>query len=142
MKVFPALDRAGARVDCPAVWRWVSATWLAVAISLTGIGLAILPASALAPPPKLSRVLDDYYSPVSLTFPRGGTVRWVWSTSNLHAHNLRLAKAPKGVDKSRFRSPTKVRRFRFERTFTIAGNYQFFCTLHPFTMRQTVMVRR
>ena len=109
------------------------------------LGIAIFPAAAVTasvPPPKLSRLLDDYYSPVSLTISRGGSVKWVWAGSNLHSHNLKLAKAPNGVDKGRFRSPTKVRRFSFERTFTIAGTYQFFCTLHPFTMRQTVTVRR
>jgi plastocyanin len=123
----------------------LGANLLAVAFAVALLGLAIGPTAAgtaPSPPPKLSRVLDDYYSPVSLTVSRGGSVKWVWPGSNLHPHNLRLAKAPNRVDKARFRSPTKVRRFSFVRAFTIAGSYEFFCTLHPFTMRQTVTVRR
>lgn len=92
--------------------------------------------------PKVARVLDDYYSPGRLSVARSGTVKWVWAGSNLHPHNLRLAKAPKGVDVRRFRSPTRVRRFSFVRSFEIPGSYQFFCSVHPFTMRETITVRR
>lgn len=108
------------------------------------LGLALAPAAAQpapSPPAKLSRVLDDYYSPVGLTVPRGGSVKWVWPGSNVHRHNLRLAKAPRAVDQTRFRSPTRVRRFSFVRSFAIPGRYRFYCTVHPFTMRQTVTVR-
>ena len=116
-----------------------------LAATAAALVLAIGPASAApasAPAPKLTRVLDDYYSPVGLTVAPGGAVKWVWAGSNLHPHNVRLAKAPSGVAKRRFRSPTRVRRFSFVRTFTVPGSYQFFCTVHPFTMRQTITVRR
>ena len=79
-------------------------------------------------------VLDDYFAPHRLSVPRGGSVRWVWSARNLHPHNVRLIDGPPGVSKKRYRSQTSVRQFDFERAFL--------CTLHPFTMRQTVTVRR
>ena len=136
LRRLPAVRRGG---------RPIGAKFLAAAAAIALPAFAAGAASAAeasAPAPKLSRVHDDYYSPVSLTVARGGSVKWVWAGSNLHEHNVKLAKAPKGVDKTRFRSPTRVRRFSFARTFTIAGSYQFFCTVHPFTMRQTITVRR
>jgi plastocyanin len=98
--------------------------------------------AATVPEPKESVVLDDYFAPHRLSLPRGGSVRWVWSARNLHPHNVRLVDGPPGVSKKRYRSPTSVRQFDFERAFPKPGSYQFFCTLHPFTMRQTVTVRR
>lgn len=112
---------------------------LAVAAPVALLAFASAPADAA---PALSKVRDDYISPVSLSIARGGSVKWVWAASNLHPHNVRLAKAPRGVGKHRFRSPTRTGRFSFVRAFTIAGSYRFLCTLHPFTMRQTVTVRR
>jgi plastocyanin len=98
--------------------------------------------AATTPEPKESVVLDDYFAPHRLSLPRGGSVRWVWSARNLHPHNVRLVDGPPGVSKKRYRSQTSVRQFDFERAFPKPGTYQFFCTLHPFTMRQTVAVRR
>lgn len=92
--------------------------------------------------PTVSRVLDDIYSPASLVLERGGSVRWVWPARNLHRHNVILVTGPPGVAKKRYRSPTRVRRFEFERAFPNPGNYEFFCSVHPFTMRQSVKVRR
>jgi plastocyanin len=93
-------------------------------------------------PPRPSRVLDDYFSPPSLNIPRGGSIRWVWPARNLHPHNVRLTSGPRGVSKRAYRSPTRVRRYVFERAFPKPGSYRFVCTLHPFTMRQQVTVRR
>jgi plastocyanin len=118
--------------------RLIVAATAALLACAIGPGFA---APAATPSPKLSRVLDDYYSPGSLTVPRGGAVKWVWAGSNLHPHNVRLATAPSGVGKRRFRSPTRVRGFSFVRSFDVPGSYRFFCSVHPFTMRQTIRVR-
>jgi plastocyanin len=98
--------------------------------------------TAAPPKPKLAKVLDDYYSPPSIGLPRGGSLKWIWPARNLHPHNVRLVNGPRGVSKKAYRSPTRVRRFSFERAFPKPGGYEFVCTLHPFTMRQSVKVRR
>ena len=87
-------------------------------------------------------VRDDYFTPMRLTVKRGGVVRWVWSGANLNAHNVTLASGPRGARKGYFSSTaTGAINLKFERTFTIPGNYEFYCTLHDL-MRMQVRVKR
>ena len=99
------------------------------------------PGVASAPAAKQVTVLDDYFSPGTVSVPRGGSVEWVWAYRNLHPHNVRLFDGPPGVSKKRYRSQTATRMFNFQRAFPKPGVYRFLCTLHPFSMRQKVVVR-
>ena len=114
-------------------------------IAVVLAGAVLVPAHAAAalpsPAPKEVAVLDDLFSPSKVTLPSGGSVEWVWARRNLHPHNVRLIDGPPGVSKKRYRSQTAARGYDFQRAFPKPGVYRFLCTLHPFTMRQEVVVR-
>jgi plastocyanin len=118
---------------------------LLLAAALVAAALAPAQAPAMgagsAPAAKQAAVLDDLFSPSKVSVRRGGSVEWVWAYKNLHPHNVRLVQGPPGVSKKRYSSQTAVRMYDFERAFPKSGVYRFLCTLHPFTMRQTVVVR-
>ena len=116
---------------------------LAVALVAAALAPAQAPGMGAGSPPapKQVAVLDDLYSPSKVSVRRGGSVEWVWAYKNLHPHNVRLLHGPPGVRKKRYRSQTAVRMYDFERAFPKPGVYRFLCTLHPFSMRQAVVVR-
>lgn len=92
--------------------------------------------------PKIIRVADDFFSPDSARVPRRKVITWVWARSNDNAHNVRLRRAPAGVDKSRFRSATKRTDYRFSRRVRKPGRYVFVCSLHAPEMRLVIRVHR
>ena len=91
---------------------------------------------------KIIRVGDDFFSPNSTGAGRGRVITWVWARGNDNAHNVRLRRAPGGVSKGRFRSPTRRSGFRFSRRVRKPGRYVFVCSLHAPEMRAVVRVRR
>ena len=93
-----------------------------------------------APKPKVVKVLDNYYSPLSLTVNKGTSIRWVWGL-NGDTHNVRLATGPDGVKKSVYKSPTGIVGIHFQRKLLKAGTYRFFCSLHSTEMRMKVVVK-
>ena len=92
--------------------------------------------------PKFVKVGDDFFSPASTSVPRGRVVRWVWSPANDNAHNVRLRRAPGGVDKGRFRSASRRVNYTFQRRLRRPGRYVFVCSFHAPGMRQVIRVRR
>jgi len=92
--------------------------------------------------PKIIRVADDFFSPDSTRVARRRVISWVWSNRNENAHNVRLRRAPGGVDKGRFRSPSRRTNFRFSRRVRKPGRYVFVCSFHAPEMRLVVRVRR
>jgi plastocyanin len=84
-------------------------------------------------------VYNDYYSPNSANVAKGGKVKWTWFGDD---HNVTLDKAPRGVKKNDFRSPTAGAGFTFTRKFTKTGTYHFHCVVHPLDMQMTVKVTR
>jgi plastocyanin len=86
-------------------------------------------------------VLDDYYSPSSLDLKPGTKVVWKWSDANVDSHNVKLIRAPKGVKKARFKSPTAATGIVFARRLRVTGRYHFECTLHPTVMELHVRVK-
>ena len=118
------------------------------------IGLGVLACAALTLPAgspagadvaarsKFVRVSDDVFSPNSTRVGRGRVITWVWAGGNKNKHNVRLRRAPGGVSKSRFRSPSRRSNFRFPRRVRRPGRYVFVCSFHAPEMRLVVRVRR
>jgi plastocyanin len=97
-------------------------------------------------PAKQARVsvVDFYFGPSSVTIPKGGSVKWVWASTNTYPHDVHLKSGPKGL-KNRGSYSTKttaVTDAHFQRTFDTPGTYRFICTIHPTQMKMTVVVKR
>ena len=110
---------------------------------------ALIPAGASAhkpkppkPKPKIIKVVDDYFTPATLTVNKGKTIKWVWDSMNTNTHNVMLTKAPKKVKKGQFKSADGSIGIRFERKLTVPGSYTFICTIHPTVMRTTITVKK
>ena len=124
--------------------RWVVAAVaasLVVAVPVAGSSADTADTSERARA-KIIRVGDDFFAPNATRVGRGRVISWVWSNRNKNAHNVRLRRAPAGVDKGRFRSPTRRKSFRFSRRMGKPGRYVFVCSLHAPGMRLVVRVRR
>jgi plastocyanin len=122
--------------------RWIAgllaAAVAAVAIlGLTGVGMA------RTTKPKIVKVCDNYFTPTSVKVRKRGKVKWKWGCG-FARHNVTLARAPKGVRKSRFRSRTTASpTYRFTKRFKRPGKYHFVCGIHEsLGMRMNVVVRR
>lgn len=105
-------------------------------------GLAVLPATsgaARAPVHRTVKVGDDFLSPTKITVPRRSTISWKWQADNQDSHNVALVKHPKGV--KRFESAIATTDFTYKRKLTVKGKYVVRCQLHPYLMRQTIIVR-
>lgn len=90
---------------------------------------------------KVVSVGDDFFAPGSVKIGKNSSINWVWSNLNFNSHNVRLAGHPKGVKPKQFKSPaTGSIGLKFKKKFTVAGNYEFYCSLHATVMRMTVKV--
>ena len=101
-------------------------------------------ASASAAKPKLVTVNDFYFGPSSVTVHKGGSVKWVWSSTNTYPHDVHLKSGPKGL-KERGTYSTKttaVTDAEFKKAFPTPGTYHFICTIHPTEMKLTVVVKK
>ena len=121
----------------------------AVTAGVAALGCAaVVPAatSAAASKPKLVtktvNVADDFFKPTKLTIKQQNAISFAWKKSNFDSHNVTLVKGPKGVKHSRFTSITGTSAIHFKRQFTTPGTYHFICTIHPESMRLTVIVKR
>jgi plastocyanin len=104
--------------------------------------LAAIPASAgKAEPPKKTVKLGDYYmTPEKLTVPRKTQVVWKWPTVAGDSHDVKLTKTrPKGV--KGWQSEIAVSNFTYKKRLKVKGKYVVICSLHPNSMRQTIIVR-
>lgn len=91
---------------------------------------------------KTVSVGDDFFKPTKLTIKKRSAINFVWKKSNFDSHNVTLVKGPKGVKHSKFTSITGTSGIHFKRQFTAAGTYRFICTIHPESMRLTVVVKK
>jgi plastocyanin len=92
--------------------------------------------------PKVVQVKDDFYTPVSVSLAKNGSVKWKW-VNTIHTHNVRLTKAPTGVKKSNFYSQSSSSpTYTFTRKFTKVGKYHFICSIHPTKMQVDVTVHK
>lgn len=101
-------------------------------------------AAARAPKPTVVTVNDFYFGPSAVTIKKGGTVKWVWSSTNTYPHDVHLKKGPKGLkEKSSYSTKTTaVTDATFKKTFNTPGTYKFICTIHPTEMHLTVTVKK
>jgi plastocyanin len=74
-----------------------------------------------------SALTTDAYSPNPVQVSVGGTVTWTNDDSQPHTVNSGENATPSGV----FDSPIMAPQATFEHTFTEAGEYPYFCILHP-----------
>lgn len=133
------LRRAGATILAAALG--AAAIVAAPAAGGEGEGAAI--AKKKKAKPKIVTVADDYFSPGSVKLKKGKSIRWVWSEFNFNPHNVRLGDHPKKVKASQFKSPaTGAVGLKFQKTFNVTGNYDFFCSLHASIMRMSVKVTK
>jgi plastocyanin len=121
----------------------------AVAAGVAGLGCAAVVPVATSPAAsrpqvvtKTVSVADDFFKPTKLTIKKKNAVKFVWRKSNFDSHNVTLIKGPKGVKHSKFTSITGTSGIRFKRQFTTPGTYRFICTIHPLSMRLTVVVKK
>jgi plastocyanin len=101
---------------------------LVITVSL----IAFSSVAALASAGKQVQVQDWQFSSSHLTIHRGSKVTWKWM--GVLVHNVTVRKGP-----AKFRSRTQVRG-SFSHVFATKGVYSLYCTLHPRTMKMTVVV--
>jgi len=118
------------------------------ALALLGVSAASASpeasASASATKPKLVTVNDFYFGPSSVTIHKGGSVKWVWSSTNTYPHDVHLKSGPKRLEKRGTYSTktTAVTDAEFKKAFPTPGSYHFICTIHPTEMKLTVVVKK
>lgn len=72
-----------------------------------------------------------FWAPRDVTVAPGGSVTWSWSGNEFHDVH---------VDALGYVSGNPVKAGSYTLTFPSAGTYAVSCTIHPDTMRGTVMV--
>jgi plastocyanin len=121
-----------------------SAAGLALVASLL-LGGAVATASApKKPKPAVVSVADFYFGPNNVTIKKGGSVKWIWASTNVEPHDVHRKSAPKSLKKkgSYSTKTTAVTNARFQKTFETPGTYKFICTIHPTQMKLTVTVKK
>jgi plastocyanin len=118
-----------------------------IAVALIALAIGALAATGAASPlakstrPEKVKVEDDFYNPTTVKVKKNGKVKWKWGQV-FNNHNVTLKKAPRGVNKSKFRSQTTgAEGFTFIKKFKKPGKYNFFCTIHPDIMKMIVKVK-
>jgi plastocyanin len=101
-------------------------------LALTASLLAFSSVVALASGSKTVKVEDNFFSAKKLTIGKGTRVTWKWDA--VLRHNVAVRSGP-----SKFRSRTQVHG-TFSHTFSKAGTYHLYCTLHPY-MKMTIVVK-
>jgi amicyanin len=89
-------------------------------------------AAAAAPSTKSVEAMDYKFTPASLTINVGDTV--TWTNHDTAPHNIVVTDGPE-----KFTSPTLQNGQTFSHTFTQAGTYSYYCSIHP-DMKATVTV--
>jgi hypothetical protein len=74
------------------------------------------------------------YRPANLSVEEGARVTWRWRDPI--EHNLMIANGPRNLT-----GPIKRGGFRMTRTLAVPGTYRMFCSLHPVTMQEVIVVR-
>lgn len=69
-------------------------------------------------------IMNYAYSPANLTISVGDTV--VWTNHDTAPHNVVISDGP-----VKFTSPTLNQGDTFTYTFTVAGTYDYYCSIHP-----------
>jgi plastocyanin len=113
-----------------------------VTVPLTGLDLRGRAVSVAGPPGPARRLGGDAtvvvaqgrFSQPNLSVPAGATLRWRFRGSR--AHNVTLAAGPRAFASTNLRAGRT-----FAQRLDRPGTYRLFCSLHPVTMQQVVVVR-
>ena len=79
----------------------------------------------------------EFYTPPTLTVPTGTTVTWKNADSTLHT--VTSGSAESGESGTVFDSSYMAAGKTFQWTFSTAGTFDYYCTLHPFMKGQVVV---
>ncbi len=90
------------------------------------------PAEASAAAAKTVEIMGYKYSPATLSVAVGDTV--TWTNHDTAPHNVVITDGPE-----KFTSPTLQQGQTFSHTFTKAGDYSYYCSVHP-DMKASVSV--
>ena len=126
-------------------------TFAIAAALIAALSLAMPAAGVAGKTPKV-KVVDDFFSPTSLTVKKDTKVAFKWDSTNLNTHNVTMTKGPKGVKKSKKpcakgkitecnKSASGSIGINFAPKFNKKGTYTFVCTIHPTVMKMTVKVK-
>jgi plastocyanin len=116
-----------------------------------------VPAAGPGPATRIVRVgmggtnfVDDVGGGQLSTINVGDTVRWIWSGSGTTEHGIAAGTCSGGggyygsgescTPSGLFDSGDKIEPFEFSHTFTTAGTYRYFCTIHGGAMVGRVIV--
>ncbi len=120
-----------------------------IAAGIAAIGCAaavpVATSTAASKPKVVTKTVsvgDDFFKPTKLTINKQNAINFVWKKFNYDSHNVTLVKGPKGVKHAKFTSITGTSGIHFKRQFTTPGTYRFICTIHPESMRLTVVVKK
>jgi plastocyanin len=107
-----------------------------IPLALVAAFAAVPAVSALASTPtKKVTVRDNFFSVKKATINHGTRVTWVWQSFGV-PHNVTVTSGP-----SKFHSRRLQSSGSFSHLFTKKGTYHLICTLHPTTMKETIVVR-
>ena len=76
-------------------------------------------------------VIDDAYDPPVDTVPVGTQISWSWNSYNYSAHSVTFNDGPTSAVQSSG---------GFNRTFSTAGTYTYYCMVHGTAMSGTIVV--
>jgi plastocyanin len=77
-------------------------------------------------------IYDNYFQPATLTVQTGTTVRW--TNHGRHEHTVT-------ADGGSWAYKQLPRELIFQHTFTAPGTYPYYCAIHSYEMRGTVVVK-
>ena len=110
-----------------------------VAVLVAALIGAALTTSAVAgaPPVKHAKVDVDHYSytPGTLRIKKGTKVIWTWVDGSDTTHDIAVFSGP-----AHFHSQLKSSG-TFTHIFNRRGKYVLYCRIHPYIMRETVIVK-
>jgi plastocyanin len=78
---------------------------------------------------------DNFFSPPDVTINVNDTVQWSWSLNEVAPHSTTSTSVPSLWDSTVATEP-----FTFSHTFTSAGSFPYWCTVHTTSMKGSVTV--
>jgi plastocyanin len=110
----------------------LGATLCGIALALGGLPHGSLAGTAQAMTAQEIKIDDFKFVPGTLTIPVGTTVTWI--NDDGEPHTVTSADEPR-----RFKSTALDTGDRFSFTFTDAGTYSYFCSVHPHMIGKIVV---
>ena len=90
-------------------------------------GSPVVFTATATPPAAAVSLVNNSFSPSSLTIASGTTVTWTWNCNPCNAHNVHSTSGPASFNSG---NTTAVNGTTFSFTFTTAGSYTYQCDVH------------